>query len=300
MSSGSERGMAGGGGRTALKLAPLALPVALLFGGGLALAVAQSFGLLLPAPASGELWGGPWAGYARLLEPHLLASLGMSLWVGLASAALATALGAVLAWGVWRLPPSLERLGLVYKTPLILPHIAVAFLAILLWSRSGLLASVAWQSGWIDAPADFPDLLYAGGGGMILAYVYKMTPFALLLAHAALRRLDPRLAETARMLGAGEGRVFLRIGVAHMAPVLHTVFIILFLYAFGAFDIPFALGGGQPRMLSVTIYTLYFERSLAERPAAMALLVVVFLLAAGCIAAYVRVAARLGGEVRKL
>ncbi|MEF2146296.1 MAG: sugar ABC transporter permease [Desulfovibrionaceae bacterium] len=135
---------------------------------------------------------------------------------------------------------------------------------------------------------------------MILAYVYKGTPFVMLLALAALRRMDLRLVETARMFGAGEWYVFRRIVLPHLRPVLHTSFIILCLYAFGAFDIPFLLGQGEPGMLSMEVYNLYFRRDLVNRPMAMAILVCMFLFSIAFIAMYVRIAARLQGGERKV
>ena len=65
--------------RTLLKFSPLMAPFLLLFVGGLALAVAQSFGLWLPFPYE----GGPLDAYRALLRPYLLASIGFSVYVAL-------------------------------------------------------------------------------------------------------------------------------------------------------------------------------------------------------------------------
>ncbi len=135
---------------------------------------------------------------------------------------------------------------------------------------------------------------------MILAYVFKEVPFVIILALAVLRRMDPRLVETARMLGAKPTAVFLRVVLPHMLPALHTAFIILFLYGFGAFDIPFLLGESSPAMLSIETYNLYFRRDLVNRPTAMAILVCMFLFSAVFIVLYTRIAARISGKDRKL
>ncbi|MGE4292166.1 MAG: ABC transporter permease [Desulfovibrio sp.] len=283
-------------GRTLFKLSPLALPFGLLFLGGFGVAVAQSLGLGLPFPYS----GGPLDAYARLLEPHYLRSFGLSLWVGVCSALLPVSIGSGLAYLFWKMPRGLQRAGVVYKVPLILPHVAVAFIVLVFWSRSGWLASAGHVLGLVDGPEAFPVPLYQGGLGMILAYVYKGTPFVMLLALAALRRMDPRLAETARMFGAGEWLVFRSVVLPHLRPVMHTSFIILCLYAFGAFDIPFLLGQSDPGMLSMEVYNLYFRRDLVNRPTAMAILVCMFLFSIAFIAVYVRLAARLEAGERKL
>lgn len=283
--------------RTLLKLSPLLLPFGLLFAGGLALAVAQSLGFMLPIAAEG-----PWyASYTRLLEPHYLESFAFSVYVGFVSASVSVALGTILAYGLWKLPHSLQRAATVYKVPLILPHIAVAFMVLVFWTKSGFFASVAHHLGFIDAPQDFPSVVYGGTGlGIIMAYVYKETPFVILLAWAALRRFDPGLVSTAAMLGASRARIFLRVVLPHLMPVVHTTFIILFLYSFGAFEVPFLIGESSPAMLSIEAYNLYFQRDLSNRPAAMAILVLMFAFSALFIVLYARLTRRMQGRERKL
>lgn len=291
-----SRGEAGAG-RALVRLTPLALPVCALFLGGLALAVAQSLGWWLPF----EHHGGPWAGYRAAFSPHLMASLGFSLAVALVSASLSVALGALGGYAVWNMPRALRRASVVYKVGLILPHMAVAFVVLVLFSRTGLVASAAWHLGLIDSPDQFPALLFSGSGaGMVLAFVAKEAPFVMLLTLAVLARTDPRLVQTARMFGASAPRVFFRVVLPRLAPVLHTAFIILYLYTFGAFDIPYLLGESRPGMLAIEIYNLYYERDPVNRPTAMALLVLMLLFSVGFIAVYTRVAARLGAGERKL
>ena len=283
--------------RTLLKLSPVLLPFLVLFAGGLFMAVAQSLGYFLPLENNGPFW----QAYAKLLEPRYARSFGLSLYVALVSSFLCVALGSLLACAIWKIPARIRPLATIYKIPLILPHIAVAFIVLVFWTQSGVVASLCHHLGLIDSPGQFPSLLYGGSGaGMILAYVYKGTPFVVLLALAVLARLDPRLVQTARMLGASRARVFFRVVLPHLWPVAHTTFIILFLYSFGAFDIPFLLGESSPSMLSIEAYNSYFRRDLANRPTAMAILVVMFLFSAVFIALYSKLVSRLQGKERKL
>ena len=284
--------------KTLLKLCPLLVPYAALFCGGVFLTIGQSFGWMTPIPYD----GGRLEAYAGLLSsPSFYASFLFSLQVGAASALLAVSAGTLLAYGVWKLPVRLQAPALVYKIPLILPHVAVAFVVLLLWSRSGVLASLAHAVGWIDTMREFPNVLYSGWGlGMILAYALKGAPFAMLLVLALLAHFDSRQIQTARMLGASKARVFFRIVMPRVAPAMHTAFIILFLYSFGAFDIPFVLGESRPGMLSIHVYNLYFKRDLARRPEAMAILVMMFCFAALLIMAYSLVVRRLESSERKV
>jgi len=283
--------------KTLLKLSPLLIPLLVLFGGGLFMGIAQSMGFWLPVPYEGGLF----EAYAELLRPHILDAALHSLWVAWASAALAVSIGAVIAYLIWQLPPRLERLTVVYKVPLILPHIGVAFIVLVFWSQSGVFASLVHQLGWIDAPEDFPSLIHgASGAGMILAYVFKEVPFVIILTLAVLKRMDSRLIQTAAMLGASQSTIFRKVALPHMLPALNTAGIILFLYGFGAFDTPFLLGDSTPGMLSIEAYNLYFRRDLVNRPVAMAILVCMFFFSLAFIAVYTRMAARLSGKDRKL
>ncbi len=281
-----------------LRLSPLLLPYLVLFCGGIFLTIGQSLGVWTPIPYG----GGHLESYAVLLtDPSFYASFRFSLQVGAVSAGCAVAAGTLLAYGVWRLPARLQTAALVYKIPLILPHIAAAFVILLLWSPSGVLASIAHALGLIDTMDAFPNVLYSGWGlGMVLAYVLKGTPFAMLLVLALLQRFDPRQIQTAAMLGASRTRIFFRIVLPRVSPAVHTGFIILFLYSFGAFDIPYVLSESRPGMLSIHVYNAYFKRDLAHRPEAMAMLVIMFCFAVLFIMAYARVVRRLESSERKV
>jgi putative spermidine/putrescine transport system permease protein len=117
---------------------------------------------------------------------------------------------------------------------------------------------------------------------------------------ALLIRFDVRQIQTAAMLGASGLRIFFTIVLPHLAPALHTGFIILFLYSFGAFDIPYILSESRPGMLSIHVYNLYFKHDLTRRPEAMAILVIMFCFAVLFIIAYSKIVNRLEAGVRKL
>ena len=280
------------------RLSSLLLPYLVLFCGGVFLTVCQSLGVLTPLPQEGGLLDA----YARILgDPSFFASFGFSLWVAVASAAMAVTAGTLLAYRVWQLPRRLACAALIYKIPLILPHIAVAFLVLVFWSRSGILASVCHGLGLIQSMQEFPNVLYSGWGlGMILAYSLKGAPFAMLLVLALLARFDIRQIQTAAMLGASGTRTFFAIVLPRLAPAVHTAFIILFLYSFGAFDIPYILSESRPGMLSIHVYNLYFKHDLIRRPEAMAILTLMFAFAVLFIVAYSKAVRRLENGVRKL
>ena len=178
---------------------------------------------------------------------------------------------------------------------------SAAFLVLLFFGQTGLLAAVANRLGLAPTPQDFPQLLFAGDGlGMILAFMYKGTPFAMLMVLAVLFGFDTRLLQTAAMLGAGPCETFRRVTLPRLLPAMHGAFIILFLYAFGAFDIPFLLGESRPGMLSMRVYDIYFQQDLADRPQAMAILALMFAFTALFTMLYNALARRMDERGRKL
>lgn len=266
-------------------LSPLLIPFSLFFVGGIVLAVLQSLGIGLPFPYEGGLLDS----YKALLTPYMLRSFLLSIKVGAIAALFSVVIGTILAVGLWRMPSFLQQAGVIYKIPLILPHLAVGFIVFFFWAKSGLISSAMFHAGITTSPQDFPSILFGGDGwGMIIAYVYKQIPFALLMIYASLKRLDMRLLETAYMLGAGKVRAFKTVTYPHISGTIHSTFCILFLVGFGAFEIPFLLGGSQPAMLSIEAYNLYFRKELYHRPQAMAILIAIFIFSIAFLTIYLR------------
>lgn len=259
-----------------LKLLPLILPVGGLFAVGLVMTVLQSFGMLVPVP---DLVPGGRAWMNLFTDRWMWATICHTLAVSIVSAVVSVALGIVLAWGIYRLPGAWRKLAGVYKISLILPHLLAAYLVVLIFGQSGFLSALAARLGIIQAPGDFPNVLYGGHGiGVGLAYVMKETSFVILMAMGLLRKLDENLLISARMLGASRTSVFLDIAIPHLRPVIVSCFVILSLYAMGSFEIPRLIGGSRPQMLSISVYNLYFHRDLSHRPEAAALLTMLILL----------------------
>lgn len=281
-----------------LGLLPLLLPFLLVFGCGLLITLLQSFGLLMFSYSYDDLF----FAYRELFtDSWFFNSAGFSLYVALVSSSVSIVLGVALAYMVWKLPERYRSLAIISKIPLVLPHIAVGFLAIIFLAKTGIVSAIAYHLGLIRSFDGFPDLLYTSSGiDLISAYVYKETPFVMVMVTAMLVRFDRRQIETARMLGAGQLRMFFSLILPFIMPAINTTFIILFVFTLGGFDLPFVLGDSYPGMLSIRVYEYFFQKDLALRPVAMAMLTLVFVFSLICIALYLRLSAKLAREVRKL
>ena len=281
-----------------LSLLPLLLPFLAIIGGGLLITGLQSFGLMMFSYeyedmlfAYKELFSDTW-----FLESALF-----SVYVAFTSTLISIVIGTLFAYMIWQLPGKYHSRTVIYKIPLILPHIGVGFIAVILLSKTGVLSSVAYQLGLIDSFEDFPNLLYTRAGiDLILAYIYKETPFVMVMVYAILSRFDKRIIETATMLGASSVRCFFTLVLPFILPVLNTTFIILFIFSFGGFDLPFVLGDSYPGMITIRIYDYFFQKDIALRPIAMAMLTLVFSFSLIFIFSYLKFSARLEKGVRKL
>ena len=282
----------------AAHLASLLIPFALFFIYSLFMTVAQSFGF----GAVSDYRGGIFHSYALVLKDPVFVRNGIfSLWISLASSLGSILLGSLLAWQIRKLPGRLQIWTSVYRLPIILPHITVAFLILFLFSNRGMVPALAYFLVSPEAAESFPELIYSSmGWSIILAYLYKEVPFVVLMELTVLRQIPDDRLTTARMLGAGSWRTYRKVVLPQLRTVINTVFIILFLYSLGAFDIPFILGMSKPSMLSIRIYRLYFESDLVNRPLVMARLTLMFLFSLGFIFIYLKKTRRQQSEESKV
>ncbi len=253
------------------KLAPLLVPVGMMLAGiGHTVRTSLAPGLI--------------AYEAALAQPGLFQNLLFSLYVAGVSTLLSVSIGTVLAYLIRRLPGVYRGRAVGFLIPLILPHIAVGLLILLWFSQSGLISSVF---EYVGASGGFRSPLFRGDGiGLILGYVYKSTPFVLILVFPILRRIPDGYIQTGRMLGASEFRCFRQVVLPRLLPGVFSVSIIIFVYSFGSYDLPYVLGESRPRMISLYLYRLYFSRPIGERPIAAAMLVLILLCGAALVLMY--------------
>ncbi|MEO8680269.1 MAG: ABC transporter permease subunit [Vicinamibacterales bacterium] len=281
------------GAGTAFRLAPVLLIVVGLFGTGLVAAFVES----ISTPDAGALTGRYYLGVAR--DGEFWVSLTLTLWVAMASTAIATAAGVALALLLSQLA---TRQGLAYalmQFPLAVPHLAMAFVVLLLIAPSGWIARFGAAVGWISQPADFPALVYDRYGiGIILAYAAKEIPFLAIVTTALLVRIGPEYARVAATLGASRWQRLRYVTLPMLAPGIVSASLMVFAFVFAAFETPFLLGRPYPAMLSVVAERRYLSLDLNDRPDAIAWALVMTGLAAVTVQAYLALSRRVEGRGR--
>lgn len=281
---------AGGGLRAALLLAPALAVIVLLFGGGLVDALLQSLGWL---PAAG-LRGLSLDAYRNLLgDPGFLHALLLTVYVASTATAIATVLSVAIAL---RLRSSRSRWLLpVLQIPLTVPYLLAAAAVALLLAQSGLVARIAGALGFIDEPRDFPPLINDPWAvGIIFTYVWKEVPFVTLIVLASLRSVTDELEQAARTLGATPRQVLMHVTLPRIVPAVLIAAFLVFAFTFGAFEVPLLLGETWPQTLPVLAWNEYRSIDLADRPAAMAIAIVIALITGLLAAALLRLSKRWG------
>jgi multiple sugar transport system permease protein len=116
---------------------------------------------------------------------------------------------------------------------------------------------------------------------IILCEVWQWTPFMFLILLAGLANVDQSQIEAAEIDGARDWRIFFRIVLPAIRPVLAIVLLIRALDLVRLFDIVWALTRGGPGTMTETIsiyaYILGFQQFETSYTAAIAVLIIVIL-----------------------
>jgi putative spermidine/putrescine transport system permease protein len=217
----------------------------------LALVVAAFFVIpMLRLVAAGA--GGPqglWAYAAILIEPRYRATLINTVLLAAATtgATLLIATTAALFLQRNRFPGRAVLIAML-TFPLAFPGVVVGFMIILLAGRQGLIGEITRQMTG-------EKLVFAYSiGGLFLGYLYFSIPRVILTVMAAIEKLDPRLEEAARSLGAGQWAVHRDVILPALVPAFVASGAIAFATAMGAFGTAFTLAT-RIDVLPMLIYT---------------------------------------------
>jgi ABC-type spermidine/putrescine transport system permease subunit II len=148
-----------------------------------------------------------------------------SLVVGIASAATTFVLGTMAAYGLSRVPQRYRAfLAILFFLPITIPGLFIGLSLLVFFVQ-------------IRVPLSLVTVTFSH-----LVYVF---PYFLLIAWAAVERLDPALEDTAADLGAGPWQVFCKVSLPQLWPVLAGATSLAFALSFDEFVITFFVIGPQ-------------------------------------------------------
>ncbi|MFT4105084.1 MAG: ABC transporter permease subunit [Lacrimispora sp.] len=251
-----------------LLLAPQII-LTVLFMIGLITGITQSLGVI-PAFGLKE----PTLFYYKevLSRPDMIHSLLYSLRIALISAVLATAGGVFFCCVCVARQKNRGMMMRIVQLPIIIPHVMAALFILNIFSRNGILARIAYALGMIQEQVQFPLVIYDSHGiGIILAYLWKEIPFIIYFVISLMANINGSLGEAAVNLGAGPLAVFWKVTLPLCRNTIVSGFLIIFVFALGAYELPLLLGATLPKALPVLAYQQYIHPDLRNRPYAMAL-----------------------------
>ena len=244
--------------------------------------------------------GRPFVGLGNYLEafgdPRFWAALGHTAFFAVASVGLELIIGLWLALALNR---AFRGRGLV-RAAVLVPWAIPTVVSALLWrfmfeGQTGIVNACwwAWASWepvvWFIHPT-------AAWVPVILADVWKTTPFVALLLLAGLQNIDASLYEAARIDGASAWRQFRHVTLPLLKPAMLVALIFRTLDAFRVFDLIYALTGGGPGTSTepIALYTFNALLQNLQFGYGSALSVIVFLITFCLAMVYIRL---LGAEL---
>ena len=235
---------------------------------------------------------------AVLANPNFISCVLVSLKIALWSAVFACIAGVVLAMALIKTCNTNGATLYAIRMPILVPHAVVAVFVVQILGQTGLAARLLYAMGLISDYSQFPQLLYTPSYfGTILAYLWKEIPFVAYFVLAFMGSISSTLGEAAENLGASPIRSFFEVTLPLSLRVISKAFLIIFIFAFGGYELPLLLGSTLPKALSVQTYLAYMSPDLLQRPLAMAMNGVMLLLSAAMAFAYAFAVTRLNRKI---
>lgn len=207
-----------------------------------------------------------------LKEPGLMKSLLVSLRIAFFSAVIASILGTLICAALIRCRKAEGGMLTVVRLPILVPHAVVAVFTVALLSQTGIIPRIFYALGLLHHYNHFPDFLYGQSySGAIIAYIWKESPFVAYFTLALMKSVGETLGEAAENLGASPVRSFFDITLPMSMPAIAQAFLIIFIFAFGGYEVPLLLGATEPKAFPVQTYIQFQTPDLKDRPYAMAM-----------------------------
>ena len=187
------------------------------------------------------------------------------------------------------------------RAAILVPWAIPTVVSALLWrftfeGQAGIANTMLIELGLVQAPPEWFISTTLAWVPVVLADVWKTTPFVALLLLAGLQNIDASLYEAARIDGASAWRQFRYVTLPLLQPAILVALIFRTLDAFRVFDLVYALTGGGPGTSTepIALYTFNALFQTLRFGYASALSVIVFLVTFTLALIYIRL---LGAEL---
>ena len=161
---------------------------------------------------------------------------------------LAIAIGGYLTLGEH--PRAVQMLRWLYRWPMFIPFIVVGQVMRTFLAKNGLMNNILVSLGLLTP---LQTVGFLDWRGIVIAFVWKQTPFVTLLVAGAMASLDRSTIEAARNLGASRLRILVEIIVPQVASTLLVGLILSFVTMMSVLSVPLMINAQSPTMLTADI-----------------------------------------------
>uniref|UniRef100_B8DQ38 Binding-protein-dependent transport systems inner membrane component n=1 Tax=Nitratidesulfovibrio vulgaris (strain DSM 19637 / Miyazaki F) TaxID=883 RepID=B8DQ38_NITV9 len=187
-----------------------------------------------------------WDNYARLADPVFIRILGESLWLAAASTLVCLLIGYPFAYAVATARRGLRPwLLLLVVIPFWTNSLIRTYALIIILKSQGIASNVLMALGLVSEPVSF---MY-GEFAVFTGLTYTLLPFMILPLYASIEKLDKRLLDAAKDLGASSLRAFWHVTLPLTLPGIVAGCMLVFLPSLGCFYIPEILGGAKSMLI---------------------------------------------------
>lgn len=184
--------------------------------------------------------------YVELLDPALLRMLWNSVLLAGGTTLLCLLVGYPFAWFLAHAGKKVRPLLLMLVIiPFWTNSLVRTYALVTLINASGLINKLLMALGIINLPL---QMLYTKGA-VLLGLCYTLLPFMVLPLYSSILKLDNRLMEAARDLGASQAGAFFKVALPLTVPGIVSGCMLVFLPALGMFYIPDILGGAREALV---------------------------------------------------
>jgi spermidine/putrescine transport system permease protein len=184
--------------------------------------------------------------FRELLDPVYARVLGHSLVYSLYTTFLCLFISYPFAWFLARAPRHRRALlVMMVIIPFWTSSLIRTYALVILMKANGIINAVLMGAGIVSEPV---SLLYTDFA-VYVGLVYTLLPFMILPLYAVMEKMDLRLMEAAKDLGANGFQVFFRVVFPLSLPGVMAGCIMVFLPAMGLFYVPDLLGGARTMLM---------------------------------------------------
>jgi spermidine/putrescine transport system permease protein len=195
-------------------------------------------------------------GYARLTEPLYWEVMWHSAWLAGAATTIALLVGFPFAYAIAQMPQRLRNIALfLVVVPFWTNSLIRTYAIKIILGKKGLVNNALLALGIVDEPLNMMYTEFA----VIFGLVYIFFPFMVLPLYSSIEKLDRRLIEAAKDLGAPRLQIFARVIVPLTLPGILAGCLIVFLPSMGCFYVSDLLGGARNLLLGNIIKTQFLN-----------------------------------------